>query len=77
MTTDIAVRGVVENGANGTIGNGEYNNENEEYDDNSSSRLFERHRIKALAGQFLFDFMGFSFKGPFFLANSIHPENLH
>jgi hypothetical protein len=59
MTTDIAVRGPVrdqpptENG--GAMDYEQQNNENaenENYDDNSSSRLFERHRIKALAGKF-------------------------
>lgn len=41
MTTDIAVRG---HDYNGRI------EEFEEYDENSSARLFERSRIKALAG---------------------------
>ncbi|KAL3083302.1 hypothetical protein niasHS_011104 [Heterodera schachtii] len=46
MTTDIAFRGgIMENGAHTT---GEYG---DEYDDNSSSKLFERHRIKALADE--------------------------
>jgi hypothetical protein len=48
MTTDIAVRGPMENGGSGAIV--DYTEENGDYDDNSSSRLFERHRIKALAG---------------------------
>lgn len=42
MTTDIAVRGHYENGQQDF---------NEEYDENSSARLFERSRIKALAGE--------------------------
>uniref|UniRef100_A0A914HJH5 Spectrin beta chain n=1 Tax=Globodera rostochiensis TaxID=31243 RepID=A0A914HJH5_GLORO len=47
MTTDIAFRGPMENGAHTNAG-GEYG---DEYDDNSSSKLFERHRIKALADE--------------------------
>lgn len=43
MTTDIAVRG---HDYNGRI------EDYEEYDENSSARLFERSRIKALAGWF-------------------------
>jgi hypothetical protein len=57
MTTDIAVRGPMENGGKGTNANGtigaDFGQNNEEYDDNSSSRLFERHRIKALAGRLI------------------------
>uniref|UniRef100_A0A915M9S2 Calponin-homology (CH) domain-containing protein n=1 Tax=Meloidogyne javanica TaxID=6303 RepID=A0A915M9S2_MELJA len=49
MTTDIAVRGPMENGGSGAIA--DYTEENGDYDDNSSSRLFERHRIKALADE--------------------------
>ncbi|VDM29755.1 unnamed protein product [Toxocara canis] len=41
MTTDIAVRG---HDYNGRI------EDYDEYDENSSARLFERSRIKALAG---------------------------
>lgn len=50
MTTDIAVRG---HDYNGRI------EDYEEYDENSSARLFERSRIKALAGLFfiLFTFV--------------------
>jgi hypothetical protein len=43
MTTDIAVRG---HDYSGRI------EDYEEYDENSSARLFERSRIKALAGTF-------------------------
>ena len=43
MTTDIAVRGHDINGAQRI-------EDYEEYDENSSARLFERSRIKALAG---------------------------
>lgn len=43
MTTDIAVRG---HDYGGRI------EDYEEYDENSSARLFERSRIKALAGTF-------------------------
>lgn len=43
MTTDIAVRG---HDYNGRI------EDYDEYDENSSARLFERSRIKALAGRF-------------------------
>ena len=42
MTTDIAVRG---HDYSGRI------EDYEEYDENSSARLFERSRIKALAGE--------------------------
>lgn len=45
MTTDIAVRVPEVNGTR--------IEEYDEYDDNSSSRLFERSRIKALAGKVL------------------------
>lgn len=44
MTTDIAVRG---RDYNGRI------EDYEEYDENSSAKLFERSRIKALAGMLL------------------------
>lgn len=45
MTTDIAVRGVADYGGGGM--------NDEDYDENSSARLFERSRIKALAGTIL------------------------
>lgn len=47
MTTDIAVRG---HDYNGRI------EDYDEYDENSSARLFERSRIKALAGLLLICF---------------------
>lgn len=48
MTTDIAVRSVPSDMTNGNAG--KKIEDYDEYDDNSSSRLFERSRIKALAG---------------------------
>ena len=45
MTTDIAIRQVSDV-------NGARIEDYDDYDDNSSSRLFERSRIKALAGLF-------------------------
>lgn len=47
MTTDIAVRGHYEGGQTQDF--------NEEYDENSSARLFERSRIKALAGELMIE----------------------
>lgn len=47
MTTDIAVRGHADFGDPSAL------NAEEEYDENSSARLFERSRIQALASQFL------------------------
>lgn len=49
MTTEIAVRSVPSDMTNGSA-SGKQIEDYEEYDDNSSSRLFERSRIRALAG---------------------------